>query len=85
MFPFLFSLKFAHDDFCFLSGLDPNRFRNHSTESDDNAFGALESQIPDSIRFKDAAPLIVQCRKCTAQMAFSYIYEREVRFLLQLG
>ena len=59
-------------------GLDPNRFRDRTNDTDD-AFGALESQIPDSIRFKDAAPLLVQCRKCTAQLAFSYIYEREVR------
>ena len=43
------------------------------------AFGSLDSLMSDAERFKDAAPLVVRCRSCTAQSAFSPIADRSVR------
>ncbi len=65
-------------------GLDPGRFRSSTTdESEERSFGTLESQLPDSVRFKDADPLLLRCRKCEGQMAFSAIHERAVRQIPQ--
>lgn len=63
-------------------GLDPGRYKiNIGGDSEERQFGTLESQMPDSIRFKDCDPLIVCCRKCDGQMPFTRINERDVSFL----
>jgi DNA polymerase alpha subunit A len=54
-------------------GLDTSKYRV-STVSGENSADAeiqpLESQIPDSIRFKDASPLLLRCRSCKTISAF---------------
>jgi len=48
-------------------GLDTSKYRVSSVSNDanqDNEIQPLESQIPDSVRFKDASPLILRCRSC---------------------
>ena len=45
-------------------GLDPSRFRSHvGGDGEDRAFGTLESQMSDHIRFKDCKLLTVLCSK----------------------
>lgn len=48
-------------------------------ESEERYFGTLDSQVPESERYKDAEPFIVRCRKCEAHAAFMPIGDREVR------
>jgi DNA polymerase alpha subunit A len=54
-------------------GLDTSKYRV-STVSGENSNDAeiqpLESQIPESIRFKDSSPLLLKCRSCKAIFAF---------------
>ena len=57
-------------------GLDPTRFRT-SSGSDERTFSALDAQISDAERFRDATPFRVRCRHCQGQLAFS-ISEPEV-------
>lgn len=47
-------------------GLDPARFQSATTNGPghDREFHTLDSQIPDFVRFKDAAPLSIRCRHC---------------------
>jgi DNA polymerase alpha subunit A len=47
--------------------LDTSKYRVSTVSSDNSAdaeIQPLESQIPDSIRFKDASPLMLKCRSC---------------------
>ncbi|KAI0272419.1 hypothetical protein BC834DRAFT_921889 [Gloeopeniophorella convolvens] len=58
-------------------GLDPGRYRTHTiTEAEGRHFGTLESQLPDSERFKDAAPFVVRCRACGGSVNFAPISNR---------
>lgn len=41
--------------------------------------------MPDSIRFKDCAPLTIRCRKCEGVMPFTYVYRRETSILQPAG
>ncbi|KAF2665566.1 DNA polymerase alpha catalytic subunit [Microthyrium microscopicum] len=54
-------------------GLDTSKYRV-STVSNETRVEAelqpLESQIPDSVRFKDAAPLFLRCRACKTLSTF---------------
>jgi len=48
-------------------GLDTSKYRVSSVSNganQDNEIQPLESQIPDAVRFKDAAPLTIRCRSC---------------------
>ena len=60
----------------FFLGLDPTRFRTTSG-SEERTFSALDAQISDTERFRDATPFRVRCRHCQGQLAFS-ISEPEV-------
>jgi DNA polymerase alpha subunit A len=55
-------------------GLDTSKYRVSTVSGNGNANEAdiqpLESQIPDSIRFKDAAPLQLSCRGCKTPFSF---------------
>jgi DNA polymerase alpha subunit A len=54
-------------------GLDTSKYRVSSVANganQDNEIQPLESQIPDSVRFKDATPLSLRCRSCKAVFLF---------------
>jgi DNA polymerase alpha subunit A len=54
-------------------GLDTSKYRVSTVSGDNNAdaeIQPLESQIPDSIRFKDASPLLLRCRSCKTICTF---------------
>ena len=51
-------------------GLDPTRFRT-SSGPDEHTFSALDAQISDAEKFRDATPFRVRCRHCQGQLAFS--------------
>lgn len=76
----LFDLStYTYANFVIPLGLDPMRFRNiGSGGSDERAFVPLDSQLSDQERFKDATPLLIQCRSCKGQLNFSPINDREV-------
>ena len=60
-------------------GLDPGRFRSYvGNDTNERVFGTLESQMPDSIRFKDCEPLTIRCRHCDGRMPFTHVSERAV-------
>jgi DNA polymerase alpha subunit A len=56
-------------------GLDTSKYRVSTAGGDgaapDAGIQPLESQIPDAVRFKDAAPLRLRCRAC--KHVFSYL------------
>lgn len=57
-------------------GLDTSKYRVSSTSSSatqDTEIHPLESQIPDSVRFKSCSPLYLRCRACTAVFPFAGI------------
>lgn len=59
-------------------GLDASRFRAHMAgEAEENSFTTFESQMPDSIRFRDCDPLIIQCRKCSGKMPFTHVISQK--------
>ena len=63
-----------------LQGLDPGRYRSATvTEFEERRFSALESQLPDSERYKDAAPFVVRCRACECNVGFAPVSNRAVR------
>jgi hypothetical protein len=63
-----------------MRGLDPGRYRSTTiTETDERRFSALESQLPDSERYKDTAPFVVRCRTCECSVGFSPVANRAVR------
>jgi DNA polymerase alpha subunit A len=54
-------------------GLDTSKYRVSSAANganQDNEIQPLESQIPDSVRFKDATPLSLRCPSCRAVFPF---------------
>ncbi|KAH7105955.1 DNA polymerase family B-domain-containing protein [Auriculariales sp. MPI-PUGE-AT-0066] len=52
-------------------GLDPRRFQTSTaTDREERSFGSLDSQIPDSERFKGCQPFSVRCRRCKSSFAF---------------
>jgi DNA polymerase alpha subunit A len=55
-------------------GLDTTKYRISSSSSSgaaqDTEIHPLESQIPDSVRFKDCAPLFLRCRACHSVFPF---------------
>lgn len=44
--------------------------------------GVLDSQVPDSERFRDTDPLPINCAKCSTVSLFSRLTEDEVRLLV---
>lgn len=73
----------CHLDFlltCVMQGLDPGRYRSTTvTEFEERRFSALESQLPDSERYKDAAPFVIRCRACECKVGFAPVSNRAVR------
>jgi DNA polymerase alpha zinc finger protein len=62
-----------------MQGLDPGRYRSTTvTEFEERRFSALESQLPDSERYKDAAPFVVRCRACECSVGFAPVSNRTV-------
>ena len=62
-----------------MQGLDPGRYRSTTvTEFEERRFSALESQLPDSERYKDAAPFVVRCRACECRVGFAPVSNRAV-------
>lgn len=59
-------------------GLDTRKYQittsSHSTQQSSVIF-PLESQIPDNIRFKDAARLTLRCRSCHTETVFEGLAE----------
>ncbi|KAF2761319.1 DNA polymeras-like protein alpha catalytic subunit [Pseudovirgaria hyperparasitica] len=56
-------------------GLDTSKYRispvgGNSTQSEEFSIHPLESQIPDSERFKECSPIILRCRHCTSSAPF---------------
>ena len=54
-------------------GLDTRKYQINTslgTRQNDNEIFPLESQIPDSIRFKDAARFTLRCRACQTESSF---------------
>ncbi|EKM50078.1 uncharacterized protein PHACADRAFT_213841 [Phanerochaete carnosa HHB-10118-sp] len=67
-------------------GLDPSRYRNATgTESEGRHFGSLDSLMSDAERFKDSEPLLMRCRACKAETAFSPIDDRSASMLTPAG
>jgi DNA polymerase alpha subunit A len=67
-----------------LQGLDPGRYKSTTiAEADERRFSALDSQLPDSERYKDAAPFIVRCRACECSVGFAPVANRAVRLSLR--
>ncbi|KAI0048775.1 hypothetical protein FA95DRAFT_1678116 [Auriscalpium vulgare] len=63
-------------------GLDPGRYRTSAAaETEERYFGTLESQLPESERYKDAAPFVVRCRSCDTQTAFTHVGDRDTCLL----
>lgn len=61
------------------AGLDPGRYRTSvAGEAGERYFGTLDSQMPDSERFKDVDLFVVKCRHCNENMPFAPIGDREV-------
>ena len=61
-------------------GLDPNRYRIVTGgDSEEKAFGTLDSLLTDVQRYKDADPFLVRCRACQATLPFVSVTERQVR------
>ncbi len=57
-------------------GLDPARYQNQSTSSAaEKEFFTFDSQVSDKERFKDADPLILRCRSCKTESAFTSLIE----------
>ena len=68
-----------------MQGLDPGRYRTvTANEVEERRFNALDSQLPDSERYKDAVPFVVRCRACEGNVAFAPVANRAVRFVLTL-
>ena len=59
-------------------GLDTRKYQintNSTTRQNDNEIFPLESQVPDSIRFKDATRFTVRCRSCHVESPFEGLCE----------
>jgi DNA polymerase alpha subunit A len=68
-----------------MQGLDPGRYKSTTiAEADERRFSALESQLPDSERYKDTTPFVVRCRACECSVGFAPVANRAVRLSSQL-
>lgn len=68
-----------------MQGLDPGRYRSvTANEVEERRFNALDSQLPDTERYKDAAPFIVRCRACDCNVGFAPVANRSVRLVPEL-
>lgn len=59
-------------------GLDPARYRSSGSGLEEKSFAALDSQMSDTERFKDASPFLVRCRHCQGEVSFVPLNDREV-------
>ncbi|KAI9509680.1 hypothetical protein F5148DRAFT_1185768 [Russula earlei] len=67
-------------------GLDPGRHRSTtSNEVEERRFSALESQLPDSERYKDAVPFVVRCRACECSVAFAPVTNKAESLVKSIG
>ncbi|KAK7687728.1 hypothetical protein QCA50_008944 [Cerrena zonata] len=66
-------------------GLDASRYRNSVVDSEDRQFGALDSMLQESERFKDSDPFLVRCRSCQGEVAFAQIGDRDSSLLFPSG
>lgn len=62
-----------------IPGLDPGLYRNLGGGVEEKSFSALDSQMSDTERFKDASPFLVRCRQCQGEVAFAPLNDRQVR------
>jgi DNA polymerase alpha subunit A len=68
-----------------MQGLDPGRYRAvTANEVEERRFNALDSQLPDVERYKDAAPFIVRCRACECRVGFAPVANGSVRLVPML-
>ncbi|KAI6101196.1 hypothetical protein F5141DRAFT_1190185 [Pisolithus sp. B1] len=58
-------------------GLDPSRYRTSGGGGGGSEFTTLDSQVPDSVRFKDCQPFFIRCGGCKGEGEFRPIWERE--------
>ncbi|KAF9482567.1 DNA polymerase alpha catalytic subunit [Pholiota conissans] len=65
-------------------GLDPLRYRSSIVENE-REFAALDSQIPDSEKFRDALPFLVRCRHCQVRLNFFSLDSPDANLLLPTG
>ncbi|KDR67668.1 hypothetical protein GALMADRAFT_146949 [Galerina marginata CBS 339.88] len=65
-------------------GLDPMRYRS-AVGGDEKIFSALDSQISDAERFRDALPLLIRCRHCQARLPFLPLNDPDANILLPTG
>jgi hypothetical protein len=67
-----------------MQGLDPGRYRSTTiTEAEEHRFSALDSQLPDSERYKDAASFVVRCHACECSVGFAPVANMAVRLSLR--
>lgn len=69
-------------------GLDTSKYRVSTTTSgvaQDTEIHPLESQIPDSVRFQECAPLFLRCRKCTSVAPFWGVADLRTKSLSHAG
>jgi hypothetical protein len=63
-----------------MQGLDPGRYLSTTiTDTDERRFSVLESQLPDSKRYKDAVPFVVRCGASECSVGFAPVANRAVR------
>ncbi|KAI0032658.1 DNA polymerase alpha catalytic subunit, partial [Vararia minispora EC-137] len=67
-------------------GLDPGRYRTSVMgDGDEHHYGTFDSRIPESERYKDAAPFVVRCRHCESNMAFLHMSDEQARIAFASG
>lgn len=66
-------------------GLDPSRYRTSGGGGGGSEFTTLDSQISDSVRFKDCQPFFIRCGGCKGEGEFRPIWERESSVLQHSG
>lgn len=63
-----------------LAGLNPDQFAVATVGAPkERQLGVLDSQVPDSERFRDASPYSVRCPKCAVATPFARLHDDSVR------
>ncbi|KAI0321598.1 hypothetical protein OF83DRAFT_251189 [Amylostereum chailletii] len=67
-------------------GLDPGRYRTIvAGETEERAFGTLDSQVSDAERYREADPFMVRCRSCDTHTAFAHMSDENACLLKAAG